>query len=130
MIWQDILTEDALSDQTIVEGLVAGFSFSAEMILVSRNAEDFPDPGNAKLVCMVFAKSRGFRTLLSIYTYFDPLPDPIEVMTRFARETKTDCLLSDDSPNPYTMIRVLPSGTIQPVSIEIDEFDNITCSQK
>ncbi|VTS07936.1 hypothetical protein [Tuwongella immobilis] len=126
MIWQDVVVRRPLGDQEMVRGLAAGFGVNPHEVLVHRGADDFPEPGGAKVVCVASERAEGFRSVISLYTYFD-LPredDPVAVVKEFARVAQTECLMTDDSPDPYTMICVLPIGDVVSVKLDVDRLDD------
>ena len=126
MIWRDIVLQHPLKDREIVTGLAAAFGIGSDDVLVHRGTDDFPDPLDAKVVCIAVDRTEGFRIVLSLYTYFDPPRevDPVAVVRDFARATQTECLLPDDSPDPYTMIQVFPSGEVARVKLDVDRMDD------
>lgn len=125
MKWQDMVSERPLSDQEIVTGLSCTFRLNTSEIMVSRKLDNFVNPCDAKLVCIASQRNDGFRCILSIYAYFDASGlDEMTVVTGFARACNTELLISDDSPNPYTMIRVLPIGDVVSVKLDVDRLDD------
>ena len=126
MIWQDIVVRRRLDDHDLVRGIAAGFGVNPRDVLVHRGTDDFPAPGDAKIVCLASDRPEGFRTVISLYTYFNsPRHDePTDVVKTFARTTQTECLLTDDSADPYTMMRVEPSGDSGRVNLDIDRLDD------
>lgn len=125
MIWQDVVAQHSLSDREIVEGLAAAFEVEDTQVVVCRSEEDFPEPGNSKVVCLVSERSKGFRLVLSIYTYFlDSQPYPNVVVKKIAKLTCSDVLISDGSINPYTMIRLTPDGGSARVFLDAQRLDD------
>ena len=123
MIWQDIVTEKALTDQNLAEGLAAAFDILPADVLIHRSIDDFPNPGHAKVVCVVTERQMGFQLILSVYTFFDSefVSVPvIERVIKFAAVTHSACLLSDDSYNPYVMVHTTPTGAI--AKVNVNEF--------
>ena len=126
MIWQDVVIQRPLGDQEIVKGLAAGFGINPHEVLVHWGFDDFPEPNGAVVVCVASERAEGFRSVISLYTYFDSPreDDSVVVMREFARVAQTECLLSDDSPNPYTMIHIHPSGEVVSVWLDVDRLDD------
>ncbi len=126
MIWHDVIVQRHLSDQEMARGLAAGFRISRHEVLVHRDADDFPEHGVAMVVCIAIERAEGFRCVMSLYTYFDTAreDDPVIVIKEFARVAETECLVSDDSPNPYTMIHILPSGDVFSVKLDAIRLDD------
>ena len=127
MIWQDVLVQLPLNDEALNRGLAAGFGVNPHEVLIHRGADGFPEPGCAKVVCVVSERAEGFRILMSLYTYFDSPreDDPVAVVKQFAKEAQVECLMTDDSPDPYTMIRVLPTGTCVKAKLDVVRLDGM-----
>ena len=127
MIWQDVLVRLRLNDQALVRGLAAGFGVNPHQVLIHRGADGFPEPGGAKVVCVVSERAEGFRSLISLYTYFDSPreDDPVAVVKQFAKEAQVECLMTDDSPDPYTMIHVLPTGNCVKAQLDVVRLDGM-----
>ena len=126
MIWQDVVVRLPLDDEAIVRGLAAGFGINPNEVLVHRGADDFPEPDGAKVVCVVSERAEGFRCVMSLYTFLDSLrgDDPVAVVQQFAKVVQTECLVTDDSPDPYSMIRVLATGEIGKVNLDMQRLDD------
>jgi hypothetical protein len=127
MIWQDIVVQRSLSDHELLMGLAASFGVGLHEVLVCQSKDGFPEPKeDTKVVCISFERAKGFRMVLSLYTYFDPPRqiDPIALTRIFARTVQTECLLAEDSPNPYTMIRVRPTGEVVKAKLDVDRLDD------
>lgn len=124
MIWGDIVVSHALSDPEIVRGLAAAFGVDPSGILVRWKSDDFPDPAEATVVCVVSERAEGFRLALWIFTYFDvEALSPVTAMKQFTRATQTEILLSDDSADPYTLTHIMPSGDVRGVNLDIERLD-------
>jgi hypothetical protein len=125
MIWQDVVVKRSLCDQEIAKGLAAAFGISLDQIVVRRNEGDFPEPGEARVLCVVSERRSGFRLILSIFTYFaEARHDPVSVLREFARSSQTEILLSDDSVDPYTMTQIMPSGELARATLDVERLDN------
>ena len=62
---------------------------------------------------------------MSLYTFLDSHlgDDPVTVVKRFAQAAGTACLLSDDSPDPYSMILIGATGEVVRVNIDVELLD-------
>ena len=125
MIWQDIIVRRPLGDRALVGGMAAAFGINPHEVLILRRASVFPEPGGAKVVCVVSERVEGFRIALSVYTYSGELNgiDPVAVVKRFASVAQTECLMTDESPDPYTMLSVHPTGECVSVKLDVDRLD-------
>jgi len=126
MIWQDVVVRRLLSDGDLAVGLAVAFRIRSDEVIVNQGGSVFEETPSRKVVCDVFNKSEGFRLVISLYTFFDSPreDDPVAVVKEFARVAQTECLLSDDSPNPYTMIHIHPSGEVVSVWLDVDRLDD------
>ena len=126
MIWQDVLVHKPLGNDEIALGLAHAFHIRPHDVILSEDATSFPDPLHAKVVCTVIRRDAGYRLALFLYTYFcdDYHPDYLSPIKRLAEFCDTECLISDDSPNPYTMQIVYPNGRVALVHLDSQQLND------
>jgi hypothetical protein len=125
MIWQDILVSRILTEFEVAHLIASAFAILPSQVTVIRQIEDFPDPKSSLVVAEMYLLDGGFRTPLSIWTYFESpmLHEPIEWLRRFAQAADSDCLIGDDAVNPYTWILVDSRGGVSNVSLDMRKLD-------
>jgi hypothetical protein len=63
-----------------------------------------------------------FRTQVAVYVK-DGRAFGVDQVRALAAALATDALVPDDSANPYTMLRVRPDGTVEPVALDPVSLD-------
>ena len=127
MIWQDLVVQNPLSDSELTRGLAIAFDIQPQEVVINRGGIVFEENTKHKILCDVFGKDDGFRLVISIYTFFEDshVPDdPIALVKKFVSVTQTECLLADDSPDPYTMIRILTTGEVIKATLHVNYLDD------
>jgi len=124
VIWRDVLVRRSLDAREIARGLAEAFEIAVDRVMVRPIEDEFPDPAGASVVCLVFERPGGFRTALSIYTYFETTRlDAMSVLRRLSRWLGSEILTSDDDANPYTLIQIAPDGETSKVNLDVFHLD-------
>ena len=133
MIWEDVLIGCPVDTPRLQDALAATFSVPAEQVCVVDDIEDsltLMQPTAALLVQRTPLDGGEFPVLASIYVRDDRLSqqasqseEAVRLARRLSAELACDCLISDDDINPYTMLRVRPTGEIDAVTLEADALD-------
>jgi hypothetical protein len=82
-------------------------------------------PQDAPVAAETNAAAGDFPTQVALYAK-DGREFGLEQLRGLARRLDTDALTPDDSPDPYTMLRVTPDGAVEPVALDpvsLDERD-------
>jgi hypothetical protein len=125
MIWQDIVIDRLLSDHEIAHALSDAFGVQPSEVLVGHDEHDFPDPGQAQVICMSSTLGGGFPQLLSIYLYgATGSLQTIDIIKNMCTKSNFSCLFDDGSPNPYTMNLATRAGEVRRVNIDPDLLDD------
>lgn len=127
MIWQDVVVQNPLSDSELIRGLAIAFDIQPQEVVINRGGIVSEGNTERKVLCDVFEKGDGFRLVISIYTFFDAShasDDPIALVKKFVSVTQTECLLADDSPDPYTVIRILTTGEVIKATLHVNYLDD------
>lgn len=95
-------------------------------VAVVEDAWLFDDAERYTIVCEVISVRGDFAQRIGIYLRDTALtvPPPHTFVAQFCAACACSALLPDDSVNPYTWLLMQPSGTIQPVSLDANQFDN------
>jgi hypothetical protein len=118
MYWQDILISRGLTDDEIRPFFSRVFNTPVERISVVSSIEEAPPPENSDILCVRSRAGGDFPLLLSV-SLLDTLERSVLwVVGRLCEDLKCSCLVSDDSPSPYRMIKV--TGVEQFVIVDLD----------
>lgn len=122
MNWHDILLEQCFDDITLQRALAQAFDVPSRSVIIVDSIENAPGG-----VCVVAEKTRtkgDFRCLLSLYVEPTLAPkDPVEVTHRLCSNLGIQALISDQSPNPYSMILVNKTIGARPVALDAESLD-------
>ncbi|HWE97358.1 MAG TPA: hypothetical protein VG269_25595 [Tepidisphaeraceae bacterium] len=97
-----------------------------QIVIVAETAGlDFSSP-NVLLVVQRTRRGGGFPCSLSVYPQTTALASRAEddIARAAARCLHCDCLISDDSPNPYSWQIISPDGTARHVFVDVNAFDD------
>lgn len=121
MIWQDLLLEQKISWPLLRTALANALAARAELVSVVSSVEN--DTSNSPIVAEVGEAQGQFRMRLSLYLRDYPVPPMSEAMSKLASLLDTRILVSDDSPNPYSMILIAAGCAPRKVALDVDRLD-------
>jgi len=126
MFGEDILLGRALTNDEIVAALAAAFSVAGEDVTVVDGPIQGEVDADARIRCERFAVGGDFPTHLSVYLLDAALDvlDRMATVRHLCAELRTECLVSDDSVNPYTMLLVQAAGAERAVSLDPRRMDD------
>jgi hypothetical protein len=123
----DIVFDRHVPPNDLSRALASEVGISASRVSVIHDIEQYPDSGDADIVCMVMELSgTEFVELVKIDSdgIVAPLPD-IPTAKQLAKTFRGNFLISDDSSlSGYAMILITPSGGLFRVSLDADAMEN------
>jgi hypothetical protein len=122
MNWQDILLERCPDNATLTRALAAAFDAALDDVGVVDSIE--MAPSGVAIVAEQTSTKGDFRCLLSLYVV-ETLAgrDPIEVTRRLCGILNVQALISDKSPNPYSMILINKERETHAATLEVEGLD-------
>jgi hypothetical protein len=135
MFWQDVLIGCLASDSTLRRAIAGALGTPTRRVKIVDSISEQPDgAGDGYIVLVERAQLAGeFPLQLSVFVN-EPSPvaelrQPGASLSRVARLSEIlqcSCLVSDDSLNPASWLRVLPSGTVERVMLDSELLDEDT----
>lgn len=126
MYWEDLLLDRQLTPDKLTKWLAATFSVPEDAIVVASEESKVP-VSNETQILSEFSTAKGeFPLHVAVFTRRPEL-DAIKVEPAVAdlcRQFNLYALVSDDTPNPYRMILVTPSGHRKAVHLDVDALDD------
>lgn len=126
MFWQDIFIDKMLSKSEIVSTFSKVFNIDEKMVKLIKDIEDITQNNGSSIICQTYKTKAEFPLRLSVYIVDDRIipNDGQRTLIQMSKELGSDILMSDDSNNPYLMLRICSDGSVTQVSIDIDAYDN------
>ena len=133
MLWESLLVGRLMSDEDLRHACAAALGIDRQRVWVQDRIEDAPPPGAAQIGLVVERYSaRGeFPLALTLYVSEPALQPAIgdagqsfALLLRICRSLAADCLISDDSSDPYAMLRMRATGDVEFVEIDPDLLDD------
>lgn len=122
MNWQDMLLEQEFDHEVLRDALAAAFELSPAEVSVVDAIEKAPR--GVRVVVAHYSTQGDFRCLLSVYVSAAlASSSPVEVTRRLCTRLDVRALISDESPNPYSMILIDQAGQALPVFLDVDSLD-------
>ena len=127
MTSQDILiSRDLAADETIA-GLSAVLSVEPKEVVLVADWDEFPIARGAPVIC--HRTHLGGHYPLILHLYINALAikpsNDLEAVRHLCKIWQCDCLMSDDSLNPYLMLHVSRTGEASTVSVDVEKLDNL-----
>ena len=128
MVWQDILIDRKLSKAELTEAICTVFNISTNEVLIVKSITDIEVNNSVRIICQTLATCTTFELLLSIFIRDELLvpSNDVLVISRFCELLKCTVLMSDDSENPHSMLLVKGIKTIERISINLEDYENVT----
>lgn len=127
MKWTGFAVARPVSDEELRQAVSSIFGVDSSLIPVVELPEDllqFPDEQIGAAVVRWPLKG-DFRLRVGVFPRDNrPEEAEMETMRKLARALRAALLVSDDSPNPSTRLRVWPDGRVEPVVIDVDALDD------
>ncbi|WP_240422185.1 hypothetical protein [Paenibacillus periandrae] len=101
------------------------FDIKADTILIKGNLEGLI-PSDTKILCQTFIACTEFPLRITVYIRDANLVpvDDVSILIKISELLQSEMLFSDNSVNPYTMLKISADHTIKKVPIDIDKYDN------
>lgn len=125
----DVIVERQLTDAEACAAIGTLFGLSDADILLVKDLNELPGKHKQpQVLCQKWELSGGrFHTVLSFQEgRFMELPG-LPLAQKLSQVLDSNCLISDDSPNPYSWILVTPTGLVQPVGLDPVKWDREEC---
>jgi hypothetical protein len=127
MIWQEIWLSKKVAFREIVDTFAKVFCIDPRKVGVDASIMPILPSTTIKVVVQDLGGG-DFPFVLSVYLA-PPVEAPsreseAEIVGNICRALDCDCLISDESVNPYVMLRVNRLGEVQAVSLDVDMLDN------
>lgn len=126
----------AFADAALRDALARAFGVAPGAVTLVEDLADFPTGAVTGVICEVFQAEPtaepapgAFPTRLHLYPQDVDLGSDRRAATAFAAATGATCLISDDSPAPYTWIRIGPGGAAERVALDADRLDEVVLSR-
>ncbi len=128
MLWEELLIDREPGDEELAAALAELFGLARGGVVVRESDARAEDPGGARVVCERLAGGGDFPVRFSVYVLDEGLEgtQSLPLVERLCRRLGCSCLISDDSPNPYSMLHVRADGTTRRVYLDtarLDEHD-------
>lgn len=126
MYWQELYVDRMLNNNEIKNGLKLIFPVIDEEIILTSNIEELCKlNANIRMLCETSLVRTDFPLKISIFLRDAKLKpnNDIYLIGKFCESLSCKVLISDDSVNPYTMIRVEGGGNIYNVTVDPDKYD-------
>jgi hypothetical protein len=125
LYWEDLLIDRELTAEEQAATLADLFGVGRADVLVFESGATPEGASAARVLCERGAVGGDFPARLSVYVD-DDVPKDAEsrpLVEQFCRRLNCSCLISDDSPNPYSMLLVRPDGATQRVYLDTERLD-------
>jgi hypothetical protein len=108
MSCQDILINRSIEFNKIQTALSQIFAINSSDILVVDEVPQTPIQESTRILCQAQEISGDFKQLVTIYLRDDSLNSLLtsDTISKLCQRLKCECLISDDSDNPYSMILI------------------------
>lgn len=121
MMWQDLLLEREVSGPRLQAAIANALATRAELVSIVSSIEN--DTSHSPIVAEVGEAHGEFRTRLSLYLRDCPVPPTYETVSKLASLLDMRILISDETPNPYTMILFEADNAPRKVALDVDSLD-------
>ena len=121
MMWQDLLLEREVSWPNLRSALAKALGTRAELISIVKTVAN--DVSNSPVMAEVSEVSGDFKTRISLYLRNYPDLSVHEAVSNLASSLDMRLLVSDDSPNPYTMMLYEAGQAPRKVALDVDCLD-------
>lgn len=134
MLWQELLVDRELTAEKTAAAFADLFGVARAEVAVVESVAALEAAEGVKVLCERGTAGGDFPARLSVYVR-DPALEGVEgrpLVERFSRRLGCSCLMSDDSPNPYSMLLVRPDGETRRVYLDtarLDERDEYVVSR-
>lgn len=121
----DVIVQRELTDAEAREALRALFDVAAADVRVVHDLSELAEqPAPAKVVCHKWNLPAGqFRTVLSLHEGPFAEAPYMPLAVKLSRIVGSNCLVTDEALNPYSMTLVTPAGLTQPVTLSPEALD-------
>jgi hypothetical protein len=125
MIWQELVTDRNLTEHEIKHAISKAFNISPKSIFVVDDITEFDVDEQVRVVCERIEMSGDFPMRISIYLRDEQLvPSNSQTMLGDLCDLmKCQCLVSDESPNPYQWLLIQNSKNWRSVYIDPVKLD-------
>lgn len=122
---EDFLIDRNLSEDELKATISQLFSVSPIDVLVINDIAEAKADKNIRIICERLPVKGDFLTRVCIYLNDSKLAKPISESTikEFCTILHCNCLISDDSVNPYSMLLVQESEDIQLISLDPERLN-------
>src|SRR6266542_2852937 len=117
MTWHDFLVDRKLGHEDVALGIAFMFGVDVSRVVVS---EDITEAEAAQVNCVLHHIDGEFQTVVEVYVddkRLECLP-ALPTIAKFAEKLGCTCLVSDDSPNPYSWMLVDSAGRARQVFLD------------
>lgn len=127
MIYYDILISRKLKFNKIAEGISQMFSLNSSEIIVVNQIPEHKMADRILILCQVQNIEGDFLQLISIYGKNLPAINIYQLASYFSNKYKCECLIPDDSLNPFSMTLIKGIDNYQtvylsPTFLEEDKY--------
>ena len=121
----DLVIKDPVSESKLRSALAEAFGVPEARTSVIDDIADYPEKEEADLVGVRTAVEGDFTSLVSIHTEPRALPYPEEheIAQVISAKLGSDCLLPDESENPYAMYYIPVSGSVSRVFLDDEQAE-------
>lgn len=122
----DLLVEKKLSSTQLQSALAILFNLEACNISITNDYPEKPFNDDIKIWCRINIYTGGqFPLGVSLEIFSTELEGDRKLITKkLCNILNTRCLISDDSPDPFTWIMISPNGLEENIELDPDELDN------
>ena len=127
MIWQDILLNSKPADDQITSSLAQLFGVSTKEVVIVDDVTEQIDIGDPAILCERSAVEGDFVLQVTIMPRKPAViaiadsKDDKELVRTLGESLRADCLIGDDSENPYAYILIPAGGTAEYVYLNAEE---------
>ncbi|MFD0694969.1 hypothetical protein ACFQZT_12755 [Paenibacillus sp. GCM10027628] len=124
MMWQDIIVNRILTKVELTNALCSIFQIDNSKLIITPTLEDTIVADDAEVICETSECKAEYPLILSIYLKKENPKDSLALIGTFCEMLNCEAIISDDSPNPFTMLHVLGKGRWEQISIDLSTFDD------
>lgn len=121
----DIIIKDRFEDHQIQKTIAEIFSLSEHQVSVSSLDISEKVEDSVEIFCTAEKIEGDYNILLSIYIKNAQIQlDERSVAEKICSSFQTECLIPNDSLDPFTMLKITPNRIWQNVSLDPEELEN------
>ena len=126
MVWQDIFISKMFSRDKVLLAISEAFNVDKKWVRLIKDIDEISQIDQAGIICQTYKSNTEFPLRLTIYIIDEKIipKDEQVALKQISRKLGCDILMSDDSINPFTMLRISSNGNADQINIDIEKFDD------